>query len=119
MCLIIDKTKHPDLKPLIAKKDITVWKAYHSFGNGQLLTICNGCPIANILIAKYRGKKLNNFVVRNGQIDVGIHAFIEEDSAAKFFWGFSEIIKFKIPKGTPYFFGEDEEIVALKMVRAK
>lgn len=125
MCLIIDKTKHPDLKPLIAKKDIPVWKLFIDRGDHVPYTVFRKQLIKNKIIAKRAGLPLRAFRMDYDGYSIepiireGIHAYINFKSALSNAITEEKAFKFIIPKGTPYFVGHGKKIVALRMLRAK
>ena len=108
MCLHIDKRYHPRKKPLIAKKDIPVWKyvipiapaKYNSFfwnftyERGYEYSIINKKP----------------FGIIGWVIDRGFHSYNHRNNI-NYHW-----IRFYIPKGSLYYIGQYGDIVSNRIV---
>lgn len=118
MCLCIDKSKNPNLKPLIANNDITVWKIINS---NNISAIRDFKYIKN---KKYKFVKLNalrHIHYDNAIIEAGYHAYRTRDMARYMKSDYScedhmKIVKFIIPKGAKYYFGTDGDIVSNTIV---
>jgi len=127
MCLYVKTTfktrqEARDFQPLVAKKNIEVWKILMNEGkspyrhfkwepgfhyyqdNGKLPKNINGCW--------------------NIQIHAGLHAFVDEVTARKrrremFYYHNKHIVKMTIPKGAKYFLGTNGDIVSTEMIYPK
>lgn len=113
MCLTIRKlrNRHGEYTPSVSEKDKTVYKVVIRSG-GRLLTLHREfrVRIGQIMSVK-------RFSILGGRVFEGIHAFTTL-RCAKEHTGFGinrKVIKCTIPKGTPYYYGEDRDIVSLKL----
>jgi hypothetical protein len=124
MCLIVDKTIHPDLKPRVAKKDLYVYK-FMINRKGRCLSYYQSF--------KYNLKKIykTSLVTEKDTQRFGFHAYKIPDihkildlKAPSIFgiYPSSTICKnttlylAKIPKGSIYYIGKDEDIVSDKLM---
>lgn len=110
MCLQISVAHHYPLnKPLIASKDILVWKI-----------------ISDENCSKYQGfqykpntvyKLSSQLKLANGrEIAEGYHAYTSRQEARNHFFDVHhKVVKFVIPKGTEYFVGIRSDIVSNKI----
>lgn len=118
MCLFVDCLKHSEVNgvytsrsiihPLIAKKDMPVWKMIHntnhSFFEGFLYQ-----PNKRYMIEF-------PYLIGTRIVDKGYHAFRSRKTARQHY-GINmsckpKIVKFTIPKGAKYYIGEDGDIVS-------
>ena len=132
MCLIIDINKHPEGKPKIAKEDIVCCKALkqnnESFGQSFFFNDYIWC------INKMKKEELEEKMIVNR----GLHAFLHEDMLLGFLvycnnpysdsaiptsgdgsWSEMKYVKVNakmiIPKGSKYYLGNENNIVADQM----
>ena len=133
MCLVLQK-RHLDcngkiLPPLVAKKDIKVYKVIRDVGEicPKYVTPCfytklvfNEQGIAE-LASQLRTYEGNDHYLP--QVNAGIHAYTNKDTARR--WSYSGadysdcIAEAIIPKGAKYYRGEYDEIVADRMLIKK
>ena len=123
MCLNIDTTKHPELKPLIADKDITVWKVMYKTNKspyqGAAYVANHYCSMVRLKPVEVHFKGID-VVLHSATIEEGYHAFRIREVARKLIRGFSyffannnyKLVKMVIPKGTRYYIGNKGDIVS-------
>lgn len=112
MCLIARS------KELIAKKDIPCYKVLKRTLYSGLLTpyMSKSVRIGQVMDIRYFGRRASYFS-ETIAIDEGIHAYTSKKRALSVCSPFCEriIVRTIIPKGTPYYLGTRQDIVALKM----
>lgn len=92
-------------KRFIAEKDINVWKIIRADNSSEFRGF------------KYTANKTyphKELRVRNSEVEAGYHAYTTRDNARSRKNGYRalKLVKFTIPKGTKYFFGDNNDIVA-------
>ena len=129
MCLKIDLEKHPDLMPFVAEEDILCYKRLLMFKRETDEYLCSpvyahswfvdDVPSMQEIVP---GKTLN--YLGGGEynsIEAGYHAYMnlkpENEIPAYGTYGSTYgYFQMVIPKGTKYFLGHDDEIVAEQMM---
>ena len=102
-----------NLKPLIAKEDILVWKFIFQDNRAPYYT--EFCYSPN------KTEKEVKLKVINAIIEEGYHSWCsrsiaKSEKSEKFRkFGKFKVVKFYIPKGSEYFIGEDGDIVSNKI----
>ena len=115
MCLTIDSKLHSDLKPLVARKNISVYKVLLLNGTKWIT------PYAETEVHfVFKKAKLKSRVLRKYGIYVteGIHACTNSKEARAMARRFSNSVVFDavVPKGTKFYFGNENDIVAEKLI---
>ncbi len=107
-----------DIKPKIAKKDITVYKYLKDQQNGLLRSPFVGAiyqigvqQFADLDIRSYKYTKTNTF-----SVEAGLHAFTDYETAIEQCRFGSDVFKAIIPKGSEYLLGMGNEIVSSHLI---
>ncbi len=108
MCLYIDKNIHPRNKVRIAGYDILVWKQFTvkiTEGKRKYLS-----PFYHMqwIMEKLVTAKLK---LRGTQVNEGIHAFVSKPA-----FSYYKVFPAVIPKGTRFYIGVNEDIVAEALI---
>ena len=116
MCLFIDKTIHPDNKPIITEKDIDCIKYLHKFSGGRYCTIIYDYPIKFkggycVETSAYLAVSYSRYY-EHFKVEEGIH------SCSIIFSGLMSGRPFyaMIPKGTEMFVGIDNDFTSTKLI---
>ena len=124
MCLIVKNKWHKDGKPLIAEKNLPVFKVLHKDIRRGLETPVFEYPIvftdgkatmeSELFVVKSICEK-NLYLCYNG-----IHAYLNRLSSRELRWKFTRrntsVYKAIIPKGAEYLIGNNGDIVSTKMI---
>ena len=113
MCLYIKNVKYDsidDTIPLIARKDIICYKRLKPLGHGYFKT-----PYREVTVKIGTFMSVDSFGLCFNRVDRGIHGYTSKKRASGETDRNEVMVKCIIPKGTEYFRGVYDDIVALKM----
>lgn len=120
MCLYIKNVKCDsigDAIPLIARKDIICYKRLKPLGHGYFKTPYREftVKIGTFMSVDSFGLSVDSFGLWFNQVNRGIHGYTSKKRASGETDRNEVMVKCIIPKGTEYFRGVYDDIVALKM----
>lgn len=116
MCFHIENNPNE----IIAKRDIVVYKTLEREGPKSYLSVHQGTRYEiernktfhamEKSFLKLRRTKVTKLVVQGDSIYAGLHSFKYLDSAKRSCGSATDVIRFVIPKGTPYYENHSERV---------
>ena len=120
MCLVIDRVRHPNLKPLVANHDIEVMKVL-TFGNKGWTTPYRYKKIHFIFKKAILKSEMRISILYTDEVCEGIHSCLDVAKVKEVmsYNAGSLVFQAIIPKGSKFYYGTDGDIVSNKLIILK